>query len=231
MRQLILTIFFFLSISIIGFAQIRHSYFVHEFKSFRIYAAPYGDFMSVNRHFLTNILKPFGIPSNDILSGNIYGTSMFYMRRRLFTNLSMGASTGTIDLNDSLRLDRRSQFIGLTAGYNLILKQNFVLSPYAGFKFFRFRNITSQKEPITLAHYFQNKDVDLRINQFAATMGLNFSFVYKKDHTFGFYLGYLQNMHKNARLYATGTRIENTNGSPLNHWNFGLGYGFNSLIN
>jgi hypothetical protein len=226
MKKITFTMLIFLLYFSPNFAQRTYYQGIYPFKSVRIYGVPCGDFISVDRDFLTNILKPYGIPSNDISAANPYGINFSYMRKRLYINGSFGFSSGsTTDINDTLSLERNSQFYGLAIGHNTIVKRHFVLSPYFGVKFYRIRNITSQKGQISLANYFQNRDIDLRINQFVATVGLNFSFTYKDKIAYGFYIGYLQNIHKNALLYSLGNRIDNNNGSPIKHLNIGLGLG------
>ena len=202
--------------------------YINHFQYVRTSAYSHIDVVRIDESFLTNLLKPYGFSPNPILNNTAWGVDLTAMKKRLYLNVNCSWRRDTRNkTNEAWLLDQRLASYGLLVGHNAIIRQRFVLSPYIGLKYYRFRNITSPKGVSSLATFLQNPDIDLRINQLAATVGLNFTFFLKKPNlAVGFYMGYLQKLHDNALLYSTGHRLENTSGSPLKSLNWGLSFGY-----
>lgn len=116
--------------------------------------------------------------------------------------------------------------IAIKCGYNLLTKEWVIISPYVGFRMFRFRHLTSRTNSrITIEDYINQPNIDLRVTQFSVVGGLNVTFNYKNHISYGFYVDYVQNLHKIPIVRTKGDRLRTNVQSPVNQLLIGIGMG------
>lgn len=225
-KKMILTIIFF-TITLNLNAQLFKSNHFTSSKVLCMYGLVYGDATTTNQGFLKEELEKVGIKNNRWAAAGNIGFHISYLNKNLYTSASFSTFSTTDNSDDSLTLNINHHTFEAVIGYNLLLRKKCFISIYSGLKYNRLRNsIDVKQDEITLDKYLQNRDFDLRVGQLSMTMGLHFSFVYKDQFTIGFYVAYLQKLHKNAWISSENNSISHNFGSPFKNINIGLGMGY-----
>lgn len=216
----IFTIFTFLS-----FSQKRIGFYKNDRITFYGWSQSCIDFTKLDIHFFNKILPDSIFPVQSINPVN-YSTNLVFARKRLYTNLAIGYWDIDTTKNDSLKSKLNQFFMNIGLGYNIVHSKKWLIAPYVGFKYNRYKHVTSLLDrKISIDDYLKTRDIDLRINQFVGTAGISCGFNFYKQYNVGFYAAYVYNLHKYPIIKTKENAIINTLPLPIRHFNFGIGMG------
>lgn len=127
---------------------------------------------------------------------------------------------------DSLcsRLDQNS--LALRFGYNLVNQHPWLISPFLGMRRTTYLHLTTpEAQSIDLDTYLRTGELDIRVSQWAATVGIQTSFLTRKGWLIGLHGAYLLHLHDRPRIRGEENRIRHEEGSPLGRFSIGLTFG------
>ncbi|CAN5779804.1 hypothetical protein BH24BAC1_BH24BAC1_02960 [soil metagenome] len=203
------------------------------FRSIRGYAGPiYSHITPLKQDYLVNLLAPYQLPARQLNPATNHGLYLSYYRNRLFTSLIVAFNLRDTEELRGFRSSLSQSVYGGSVGVNVLRIGSFVLSPYAGLRYNRYRNILSrQPRQLSLPDYLEAREVDLRLVQWSGAVGGNFSFQYKNLFSFGLYAEYLQPLHAQPLLYSSGNKLLHSQSAFLNRYSFGIGLGYGGSSN
>ena len=198
------------------------------FRSFRGYAGPiYSHISPLNQDYLVNLLAPHRLPARQLKPATESGLYLSYLHNRLFTNLIIAFNLRDTEEPAGYRSSLGQSVYGGSVGVNVVRIGSFVLSPYVGLRYNRYRNVISvQPRQLPLVDYLEAREVDLRLVQWSGAVGTSFSFQYKNWFSFGLYAEYLPPLHDQPFLYSSGNRLLHSQSGFLNRYSFGIGMGY-----
>ncbi len=143
----------------------------------------------------------------------LFGMQFGYKRSHV--GLRTGFSENDLKSIDNYRRTCRHARHEFNMGYKLLDYKRFNLGPVGTLKWNRYRLLNSDKsERIAIEDHIQNRDLDLRFNQFTGSIGLNLEILLYdsggliSDHwILGFYGAYLFKLHDLPMMYAKRNRL------------------------
>lgn len=205
----------------------RPGFFDANFFQLHTYGGTAAELYSVDKDYFNQLIEDDSIPSVELDPAG-YLVWIGLMREQFFYNISFSFSDTQRKTIDSLAITSRlrQNSLAVKTGYNLVSKNRVVVSPYLGLRIFRFKHLTeSTKSRAHIDDYLNRPNIDLRITQLSAVGGLNTTFSYKDFISFGFYVEYVQNLHKNPIVRTKGSRLSSDLTSPVNNLLLGIGMG------
>jgi len=95
---------------------------------------------------------------SNLISGIIY--------KNFYFGWNYGYSYDSNNKHDSIHFEFSLNQFGLNFGYNLINNKRFIIRPKAEIKWNRYRLLNNNKNRIPLEQYINDKELDIRFNQF-----------------------------------------------------------------
>jgi len=195
------------------------------------------DIINVDFSDFESILGDYNI-ENMNKSGGVFTTEIAGTYKRYYLGISCGYDHDDYNKHDSLDIEFNTTQFGLHIGYNLIDSKRFLITPKVALKWNRYRLINSDNEDkIPVEQYMNERDLDLRFNQFTGFVGLNLSvklYQFNIEHTdywaIGFYGGYLFKLNNNPYVYSSKNRLTTNKEIGIKDYNFGfyISYNFDS---
>jgi len=208
--------------------KVRPGFLDAEYFGFHGYFITSGEIYSVNKNFFRELLNTPETPYVELEQGGYLGW-MGLTRNNLFLSLSYASAFAKPAKNDSLATESKlnQNSWALRCGYNLIKGETFVMSPYIGIRQSRFRHLTrSQNKRTPIDEYLLEPNIDLRVTQYSAIAGLNFTLNFNDQWSFGGYLELLGDLHEHPITRTKGSRLSSNISNPLNNYVIGIGMGF-----
>ena len=184
------------------------------------------DYLSIEEDYWIDLLTEYNIPAVSI-NPMLYQGRMSFHYSKLYTHLAIGYSF-TQESSDSLYKSTLNQFfISPGVGINLYASKLLIVSAYGALRYSRYRHVSSLVNyKINFNEYMNSREIDLRLNNYSASVGINAVFVINKIFSCGFYIAYNMNFHKQSILKTSHNTIVAIPANPFQNLNFGFGFGF-----
>lgn len=179
-------------------------------------------YLPTKEDFMDDLLRGRDIPTLSLRSFYLsLGYSLY--RDWWFTDLNFSLVLSEEQGTDSLRsrLDQNSWEVRF--GYNLIRKSSWLISPYLGLRRTTYLHLTfAEAETLDLDSYLGIGELDLRISQWTAAVGLQTRFLTQKGWSVGLDAAYQPHLHLQPIIRGEENRIRHSSDSPLGYFNLGL---------
>jgi hypothetical protein len=124
---------------------------------------------------------------------------------------------------DSLRSRLDQNSLAVRFGYNLVNQQPWLISPYLGLRRTTYLHLTvPEARSMDLDDYLMTGELDLRISQWSAEVGLQASLLTLKGWSVGIHGAYLLHLHDRPIIRGEETRIRHNAESPVGQFTLGL---------
>jgi hypothetical protein len=124
---------------------------------------------------------------------------------------------------DSLRSRLDQNSLALRFGYNLVNRRPWLISPYLGLWRVTYLHLTvPEVQNIDLDTYLSTGELDFRISQWAATLGIQITLLTRKGWSVGISGAYLLHLHNRPVIRGEENRISHSKDSPLGRFSLGL---------
>jgi len=195
------------------------------------------DIINTNFSDFESILGSYNIEKMN-RSGSVFTSEVAVTYKRYYLGISFGYNNLSNNKHDSLDIKFNTTQTGLHFGFNVIDSKRFLITPKVALKWNRYRLINSDNEDkIPIEQYINERDLDLRFNQFTGFVGLNVSvklYQFNIEHTdywaLGFYGGYLFKLNNSPYVYSSNNRLTTNREIGIKDYNFGfyISYNFDS---
>lgn len=198
------------------------------FLGFHSYTFPLAmEYLPVKEDLFEQIITDGDIPFVKLSPGQ-YLSGFSLMRNRLFSGLGFSYFYANEAENDSLISKLHQSSLSVRLGYNILIREKVALSPYVGFRYARFRHQTGlNAENVSLDDYLSVRELDFRVLQYFAELGINSSFIIE-GWSLNLYASYLQSFTNTPVLKSGQQRINHRMSNPVGHFVIGLGFGLGS---
>lgn len=129
--------------------------------------------------------------------------------------------------SDTISIKLNQTAYSINFGYNIIISPKFLITPFIGFKYNKYRYRKSNFiEQITIDDYLTNPGYDLKLHEFSLPIGINMNFNYKNWFSYGLQISYINPLTHLSYLYSDNNRINNGNNKALGNVSCLIGFGF-----
>jgi hypothetical protein len=198
-----------------------------KFNGFHAYYLTSAEYIPAERRIYRHLLAHSDIPVAEI-TPVFYLGSISIMRNWMLFNFTYSFSQEQQAKTDSLISRLTQSSTTGRFGYNIYKNEKFLISAHAGLRYTQYHHLTGlNTRRVSLDHYLEVRDIDLRISQYSADLGISTFYLFHKSWSLGLFTSYLAELHDNPLIRSrenrinTGSRISN----PLDNFVIGLGIG------
>ena len=179
-------------------------------------------YLPVEQDFMHGLLSSTEIPVLDFRSFFLtLGYSLY--RDRWFADLNFSLALSEEQEMDDLRSRLDQNSLEVRFGYNLIRKSSWLISPYLGLRRTTYLHLTvPAANSLDLDSYLATGELDLRISQWAAAVGIQTRFLTRKGWSVGLDAAYLPHLQRQPIIRGEENRLRHDQSSPLGHFTLGL---------
>lgn len=179
-------------------------------------------YLPTEEEFMDDLLRGREIPTLSLLSFFLNLGYSFY-RDWWFADLNFSLVLSEEQGTDSLRSRLDQNSLEVRFGYYMIRKSSWLISPYLGLRRTTYLHLTyAEAEILDLDSYLGIGELDLRISQWTAAVGIQTRFLTQKGWSVGLDAAYLPHLHSQPIIRGEENRIRHSSDSPLGHFTFGL---------
>lgn len=179
-------------------------------------------YLPVEKAFMQTLLDRDDIPMLD------FQPFMFTLGYSLYRDWWYADANFSLILSqeqtlDSLRSRLDQNSLAVRFGYNLVNQQPWLISPYLGLRRTTYLHLTVPKaQSMNLDDYLMTGELDLRISQWSAEVGIQASLLTRNDWSVGIHGAYLLHLHNRPIIRGEETRIHHSAESPVGRFTLGL---------
>ena len=192
------------------------------------------DYLPSNFNDFESLLGKYNVSAMNTPNGTLdfeLGTTY----KKYYFGLCYGFVSGGNYDTDSLNVEFKESQYGLSLGYKLIDSKRIAITPKLGIKLHRYKLLNNSiKYEIPIEQYINDRDLDIRFNQYVGLVGLDLSYkFYNKSllifdyWAIGFSSGYVVKLNYKTFIYSRGNRLTNNNTIQIGDYNLGLYCSFN----
>ncbi len=182
---------------------------------------PYGDILGPENVKLLHDTLAVMVP---------LGFNMYF--NRFDFDVNFGFRSLEMENDDTYRQVKRKLY-ALRFGYQVVQSEILRVIPYVGIRLQHWRLINADKRINTLTEYWEDREIDLRVNQFAGEYGLRAVFAVRNIPGWNFptlqigvFGAYLQPLHDTPGFRSKSGRLAANRPLDLNPWLVGFFFGF-----
>lgn len=172
-------------------------------------------YLPVEGDFVDGLLRGTEVPALDLHSFFLTLGYSWY-RDGWFADLNFSLVLSEEQSTDSLRSRLDQNSLEARLGYNLIRKGPWLLSPYLGLRRTTYLHLTvPQAKDLDLNSYLAIGELDLRISQWTATVGVQTRLLTQKGWSVGLDAAYMPHLHHRPIIRGEESRIRHNRNTPL----------------
>ena len=181
-------------------------------------------YLPTEEYFMDDLLRGTEIPTLNLRSFVLSLGNSFY-RDWWFADLNFSLVLSEERGTDSLRSRLDQNSLEVRFGYNLIRKSSWLISPYLGLRRTTYLHLTfAEAVTLDLDSYLEIGELDLRISQWTAALGLQTRFLTQKGWSVGLDAAYQPHLHQQPIIRGEENRIRHNENSPLGQFTMGLNF-------